>query len=287
MSFGIALSGGGTRGAAHVGVRRALDEFGMVPGSISGTSAGSIAAGLYSLGKSPKELEEIVDYLSENGSYMIDADYMGLLKSISQFFNHKTVTFSGLIKGNRLENYLFYLTEGKSIKDVNIKTIITAVDLYSGQTIAYINSLHGVKQIRNVQWETDVKLCTAMRASSAVPAVFQPKTVDNMCLVDGGVANVLPVNLLIAAGEANVLAVDLSEEYHVSECNNIIEISSHSLSIMSRRLSECITSGEKLLLRPSLPEKAGLLTFKYMKECMAAGYEATKALMPTIKKIFG
>jgi NTE family protein len=286
MAFGIALSGGGTRGAAHVGVLCALEEAGMMPRSISGTSAGSIVAGLYALGFSCRELRGIVADLSKNGVKVIDADYWGLLKSLFQFFTHEPITFSGLIKGDKLEKYLCKLTKGKSIRDVKMKTIITAVDLSRGQTIAYINSLERVKPIDSVLWKTDIKLCTAMRASCAVPAVFQPKKINKLCLVDGGVTDVLPVDLLIAAGEDNVLAVDLAKEYHDPGCDNIIEISSHSLTVMSRRLSELVASGEKLTINPTLPKNAGLLTFKYMNRCMDAGYEATKALMPTIKKIF-
>lgn len=286
MSFGIAFSGGGTRGAAHIGVLLALEEGGMMPSSASGTSAGSIAAGLYALGTTPGELKEVVDYLAKNGAEIIDPDYIGLIKAIYQFFNRKPITCSGLIKGNKLERFLLELTDGKNISALPMRTVLAAVDLFSGQTIAYVNSLEGVKHLKSVQWKTNIPLATAMRASCAVPAVFQPKTVQNMCLVDGGVTDLLPVNLLIAAGESNVLAVSLMENYEVPACNNIIEVSSHSLSIMSRRLSDCMTNGEKLLIRPALPEAAGLLTFEYMKQCMDAGYEATKALLPAIRKLF-
>jgi NTE family protein len=114
MSFGIAFSGGGTRGAAHAGVLRALEEENMLPGSVSGTSAGSIAAGLYAIGMSSKEMEEIVMDLFKHESRIIDADYMGLLKAICQFFRHSPITFTGLIKGDKLENYLSHATRGKT-----------------------------------------------------------------------------------------------------------------------------------------------------------------------------
>jgi len=286
MPFGIALSGGGTRGAAHVGVLIALEEYGMLPSSIAGTSAGSIVAGLYSTGIPPQKLREIVIEFSESGLYFVDADYLGILRLVLQLFNHKAITLSGLLKGNRLEQYLCQLTEGKNINDVTIRTIIPAVDLNSGLTIAYTNSLNDVKQMKRVIWKTDIQICEAMRASCAVPAVFQPKIINNMCLVDGGVTDILPVDLLIAAGEINVLAIDISEDYHTPESNNIIEISSHSLSIMSGCLREYTSSGEKLLLKPSLPDHAGLLTFEQMGKRMDAGYEAARQLMPTIKKIF-
>lgn len=286
MGFGIALSGGGTRGAAHVGVLCALEDAGLLPRSVSGTSAGSIVAGLYALGIPPHVMKEHVIRLAEDGKYLIDADYFGIILSIFQFIGRKTISFSGLIKGSKLENYLDELTESANIRDLSMKTVITAVDLCSKQTIAYINSFLGVKEVPNVRWMTDIRLSEAMHASCAVPAVFQPKNIGTMCLVDGGVTDVVPVDLLIAAGEPNVLGVDLSENYAFHERDNIIEISTHSLEIMMSRLSGYRTTGEKLMLRPALPEGAGLLTFKEMIKCMEAGYEATQVMLPAIKQAF-
>lgn len=285
MSFGLALSGGGTRCAAHVGVLLALEEYQMLPASIAGTSGGGIVAGMYAAGISPQGMKELVEVLSITGFHLIDADYKGMLRAMVEFLRRRPVQFSGLIKGSRMERYFCRHTDNKGMEDAVLRTIITAVDLWSGQTIAYTNTLGGVSPVRNVEWRTDVKLCQAMRATSAVPAVFQPAKFGGMCLVDGGVTNILPVDLLIAAGEPTVLAVDVSKAYSMPDCSSIIEIASHSLSLMSSRLRDYVTSGEKLLMRPSLPEESGLLTFQWMRACMEAGYEATKKLMPTIQKL--
>ncbi len=286
MSFGIALAGGGARGAAHVGVLLALEEAGLVPHSIAGTSAGSIVAGLYATGTTPQTMKEIVEEMSENTAYFLDVDLLGILCSIPQLMAQHTFELSGFIKGKRMERYLCMLTDKKKMKDVNLRTIIPAVDINSGYTIAYTNSLENLKSLERVKWETDILVCEAMRASSAVPAVFQPKRIDGMCLVDGGVTDVLPVDLLLAAGEYNVLAVDVAENYKKPKSDNLFEISSHSLSIMSTRLKECHSHGERLLLKPDLPEESGLLTLNEMVECMDAGYEAANANMEVIKALF-
>ncbi|HEX3037822.1 MAG TPA: patatin-like phospholipase family protein [Oscillospiraceae bacterium] len=286
MSFGIALAGGGTRGAVHVGVLLALEEAELYPTSIAGTSAGSIVAGLYATGTSPQSLKEIVLDMSKRGFYYCDIDIKGILKILPKFLIQHKVGFSGLLKGDRLEQLFCEHTDGKAMKDTNIRTIIPAVDLISGDTIAYTNSLDNVEKIERVQWKTDIPVCQAMRASVAVPAVFQPKCRDGMCLVDGGLTDILPVDLLIAAGEANVLAVDISETYEKPKHNNIIDISTHSLSIMTTRLKESHSRGEKLLLHPNLPEDSGLFSFDEMIDCMQAGYEVTKESIPAIKSIF-
>ncbi len=287
MSFGIALAGGGSRGAAHVGVLLALEESGIYPDSIAGTSAGGIIAGLYATGTTPQMLKKIVLEISKAGKCYLDADLIGIIKMIPQFIADRKIDLTGLIKGDRLEQFLYEQTNGKSIKDANIRTIIPAVDINSGYTIAYTNSLANVRVIDRVKWKTDILMSEAMRASSAVPAIFKPKFINGMCLVDGGVTDVLPVDLLIAAGEYNVLAVDIAQSYKMPPNMNMIDISSHSLSIMSTCLKECHSHGEKLLLKPSLPEQAGLLTLDQMVKCMDAGYEAAKMNIPVIKSIFG
>lgn len=286
MSFGIALSGGGTRGAAHVGVMCALEEANMLPTSVAGTSAGSIVAGLYACGMAPHEMKERIIKLAKDGSSLVDADYLGILGSIAQLFRGKPITLSGFLKGDKLEKYLNGLTNGKNISELKMKTLITAVDLKSGQTIVYINKPDGVKPLENVRWLTNIKISEAMRASCAVPAYFQPKIIDGMHLVDGGVTDVVPVDLLIAAGEPKVLAVDVSENYPYPENGNIIDVCNHSLSILMSCLSQYRASGELLSITPVIPETAGVLTFGEMLTCMDAGYRATKALMPKIKSIF-
>ena len=286
MSFGIALSGGGARGAAHVGVMCALEDAGMLPTSVAGTSAGSIVAGMYALGMPPHVMKEKVYELAEGRVSLVDADFAGIFNSITQLFRGKPIKFTGFLKGDRLEKYLEELTHGQNIASLKMKTIITAVDLFSRKTIAYINAPDGVRPMQNVVWKTGVKLSAAMRASSAVPAIFQPTLMDGMCLVDGGVTDVVPVDLLIAAGEPNVLAVDLSENYPMKQDGNILDICNNALSILMNCLSEYRASGETLMILPALPDTAHVLSFDEMAPCMEAGYQAVKELMPKIKRLF-
>lgn len=286
MSFGIALAGGGVRGTAHVGVLAALEEAGLCPSSVAGASAGSIAAGLLGSGMKAEEMKAVVYDLEQNGKYLVDVDIKGILKCIPNTLLKREFNLTGLIKGNRLEKYLWRLTEGKNIINADRRIVIPAVDLISGQTIAYTNSREGLKPLEMVRWETEGTFAEVMRASSAVPAIFQPKEMGCCCLVDGGVTNVLPVDLLIATGEKNVIAVDIGGRYKMPEKKNIFEVASHSFNIMSSCLKELTSQGERLLLKPPLPDYAGLLTFEYAVECMQAGYDYTKNLIPVIQKVF-
>ncbi len=287
MGFGIALAGGGTRGAAHVGVLLALAEAGLYPSAVAGASAGGIVGGLYAAGISPERLKHILLSLSRSGRELVDPDIKGLLRALLQLLTRRPVTMQGLIKGERLERFLCSLTGGKAMHDLSIRTVIPAVDIRTGETIAYTNTLAGVRPVPRVRWSTEFPLCRAIRASAAFPAVFRPVTQDACCLVDGGLTDNLPVTLLLAAGEPQVLAVDVSEEYEPPEGEGVIDIVSHSLTILTTRLREYVARGETLLLHPRLPEKAGLLTFREMAGCMEAGYQQTKEQIPLIRAVFG
>jgi NTE family protein len=286
VGFGIAFAGGGAKGAAHVGVLKALEENGLYPTSVAGTSAGSIIAGLYAIGMSVHEMENLVRKLTKTGLHLLDPDYKGIFKTVTQFATFHPITISGLIKGEKLEKLICDLTDGKTMRDAKMRTVIPSVDLNSGSTIVYTNTLKGVRSFRNIRWRDDAPLCEAIRASCSIPAVFRPKYIQDMCLVDGGVTDVLPVDLLLSAGENNILAVDISNTYISPKNNNIIEVATHSLSIMQNRLFQYITNGEKLLLKPKLPEDASTLNFLAMNRCMEAGYQAAMESMPMIKALF-
>lgn len=288
----MALSGGGTRGAAHVGVLTALEEEGLLPERIAGTSAGSIVAGLYAYGMEISDMRELVGLLARHGRSLLDPELLCLLSFLPQIITGRRVALTGLLKGNRLLKLLCRLTEGAELSEIPGGILIPAVDLGSGNTITFTNLFKGripisaLKQ-QHVKWVEQGRLCEIMMASSSVPAIFRPRTVENWCLVDGGVTNNLPVDLFLAAGERRVIAVDIGSDYEMPENQSILEIVSHSFSLMSRELKDCRSRGEILLLRPRLPEEAGLLTFDRMKECMEAGYVYTKKQVPRIRRALG
>lgn len=288
--YGLALGGGGTRGAAHVGVLTALEEEGLLPDRIGGASAGSIVAGLYASGMGIGAMRETVKWLARHGRSCIDPDYSGILRFLPQFLMGKETSLKGIIKGNRLRSVLCSLTGGLEIQRNCGGLLIPAVDVNSGNTIVFTNffgeevPFSALRQT-HVKWERTGFLCDIMMASSSVPAVFRPREINGWLLVDGGVTNNLPVDLMIAAGEPKVLAVDIGEDYEMPEDHSMIEIAFHSFSIMSRELKDCRSMGEVLLLKPPMPGGAGLLTFECMEECMEAGYIYAKKMMPRIGRV--
>ncbi len=286
--YGLALAGGGTRGAVHVGVLTALEENGLLPTQVAGASAGSIVAGLYASGMDIGKMRDTVRWLAAHGENYIDPNIIGVILFLPQVLLHRKTSLMGLIKGNRLSDFLCDLTEGIEIQDCKKGLLIPAVDINSGNTVVFTNLFQekvpmSALREENVRWQKNGLLCDIMMASSSVPAVFCPRQINGFMLVDGGVTNNLPVDLLISTGVSNVIAVDIGEAYEMPKDHSIMEISFHSFSIMSRELKDCRSSGEILLLKPPIPKGSGLLTFEYMEECMESGYLYTKKMMPRIK----
>lgn len=287
MPFGIAFAGGGIRGAAHVGVLLALEEHGLKPAAVAGTSAGGLVAGLYAAGLPPVQMRQIILELSRNAAAFADPDLKGILCMIPNLLKKKNnVSCPGLLKGEKMENYLCHLTGGIVLRELPMRVVIPAVDLISSHTVAFTNSLFGIRPTPSVRWYTNARLCDAMRATASLPGIFRPKEVGGMVLVDGGIADVLPVDLLIASGCLSVLAVDVSDQYRMPKRIDLPNVVSHSLAIMETRLRECMTRGERFLLNPPLPETTGVLALEEMPACMEAGYAAAMQVMPQLRAVF-
>lgn len=291
INYGLALAGGGVKGAAHVGVLMALEEEGLLPERIAGASAGSIVAGLYASGMETRELREEVLWLGRHGKGYLDPDIVGILTLIPQMLLGRQVGLSGILRGGRLMEYLCDLTGYAGIEDAKRGILIPAVDLASGDTVVYTNLFFNrrpapaARRQAHVRWEQEGTLGEIMMASSSVPAVFAPRRMGDYWLVDGGVTNNLPVDLLIAAGESCVIAVDIGTEYDAPEDRSVMEVASHSFSIMSRELKDCRSSGEQLLLKPKICAGGGLLDFSCMEECMELGYHYTRGKLAEIRRV--
>jgi NTE family protein len=285
MSCGIALSGGGVGGVAHVGVLKALEEENMLPSCIAGTSAGAIVGGLYACGMNVKQLEALVQELSKNGRKLIQPDYIGIIQSIFQLIFRENLTLSGLLFSNKLEKMLSDLTNGISIKATKIPVALASLNINNGRTIGFVYDKTKISKINGVDWIDDVKLSEAICASAAVPLIFQPRFINELRLVDSGVTDNLPTNMLIAMGERNILDVSISAPDEAPSADNLLEIGTHSIALMGSRLQKYIATGAKAVLSPRLPEDTSLLSFSKMELCIEADYKAAKDAMSTLKKL--
>ena len=133
MSIGIALAGGGMQGVAHIGAIKALEELGIKPDYISGTSSGSIFASMYAMGYT---LEEMFELVKQNYETLVGVEKARIVKAIITYIRQKEIKIDGLINGQKLEDLVTMLAEKKGIKnisDIKMPLAIPTVDTISSK----------------------------------------------------------------------------------------------------------------------------------------------------------
>lgn len=162
-SIGLILSGGGTKGLAHAGALKFLDEKNIRPNQIAGTSAGAIVAALYAWGKSPEEI-------------------LALFQSISLFhWKHLTFKKAGLIDSESFKSYFDAVFKDAVLGDLKIETHITATDMINGSLKIF---------------GPETKIVDAVVASAAYPGLLSPYEIEGNWYSDGGILNHFPSDIL-------------------------------------------------------------------------------------------
>ena len=247
--IGLALGGGAARGFAHIGVIQVLEENGIQPDLVVGTSAGSLVAALYASGKSGAELASLADSMDE--SAFTDWSFPG----------------RGLIRGEALAKYVRDNTGARSIEQMRTPLGIVATDLDSGQPILFQRGDPGV----------------AVRASSAVPAVFQPVRIGTHEYVDGGLVSPVPVRFARQMGAELVIAVDISAAPDGNATGDPMRMLLQTFAIMGRSINHFELRDADVVLRPKLPGVSGA-DFTSRKRSILAGREATLAQLAALRE---
>ncbi len=172
----LALGSGGTRGFAHVGVIKALEEAGIVPDIITGSSSGAVVAALYAGGRSARELEEVARGV-EKGD-LVDFVLIG----------------KGWVKGEALQDFVNRMVDDRPIEKLARPFAVVATAAKSGRMIVFNRGDTGV----------------AVRASASVPNLFIPPIINGEEYVDGGLSSPVPVKVAREMGADIVIAVDVS-----------------------------------------------------------------------------
>ena len=246
---GLALGGGAARGFAHIGVIQVLEENGLRPDLVVGTSAGSLVAALYASGKSGAELGSLADSMDE--SAVTDWSFPG----------------RGVIRGEALARYVREHTGGRTIEQMRMPLGIVATDLDSGEAILFQRGDPGV----------------AVRASSAVPAVFQPVRIGLREYVDGGLVAPVPVRFARQMGADLVIAVDISAAPEGSATGDAMRMLLQTFAIMGRSINHFELRDADVVLRPRLAGVSGT-DFSSRKRSILAGREAALAQLSSLRE---
>jgi NTE family protein len=192
LKIGLALGGGGARGLAHIQVLETLDELGIRPYRIAGTSIGAVIGSLYASGLSGKEIRELVHQWQtprpEKRHGILDRrDLRRWAALLDPSFDR-----SGLFKGEKIIRFLSDFVKCTTFEELKIPLYVTAADYGDASEVVFKSG----------------DLLSAVRASIAIPGVFTPVERDGNLLLDGGVVNPLPYNLLQDECDL-VIAVDV------------------------------------------------------------------------------
>lgn len=285
MSLGIALSGGGTRGAAHIGVLKALEENNIKISYISGCSSGSIVAMLYASGYKASELEKI---FTKYANQIVDYSANGFADLFGGVFKPRGFDFDGIISGDKIEtivNYFCSLKGIRTISDIRVPIGIPAVDINTCKTYMFVSRRGKLVPNDDIEYAIDVPVGKVCRASSAYPVIFKPCFVNGRRLVDGGVKDNVPVDILKNMGARRVIAVNLGYAGQTnSDVDNIIEIAQQSIDIMGYLITKPKLKLADVVIKPKIYDVKLLETSK-IPECIKKGYDATMASMDQIKRI--
>lgn len=246
--IGLALGGGAARGFAHIGVIQVLEEAGIRPDLVVGTSAGSLVAAMWASGKSGVELGSLAESMDETA--LTDWTYPG----------------RGLLRGEGLAKYVREHTEGRSIETMKIPLGIVATDLASGQPILFQRGDPGV----------------AVRASSAVPAVFQPVKIGSREHVDGGLVAPVPVQFARQMGAELVIAVDISASPQDQPTGDAFKMLLQTFAIMGRSLGQYQLREADIVMRPKLQGVSGA-DFGARRLAVLAGREAALTALADLR----
>ncbi len=248
--IGIAFGGGAARGFAHIGVIQVLEEAGIKPTLVTGTSAGSFVAALYASGKTSSQLLQLADTMDE-----------------ATFADWTLPIFSrGMLRGEALARYVQMAVGGRRIEDMGLPLGIVATDLNSGLGVLFQRG----------------DTATAVRASSAVPAVFQPVRIGGRDYVDGGLVSPVPVRYARQMGADLVLAVDISSAPESNPAGDTLQILMQTFTIMAKSINALELREAEVVVRPAL-NTVSSADFGARRRSIQAGRDAMLERLPQLK----
>lgn len=250
--WALALGGGAARGFAHIGVIQVLDAAGLQPDWVVGTSAGSVVGALYAGGLDGVALQQVAAGMEE-----------------AAFADWQLPLFKpGLLRGEALQRFVAARVQSRQLQQLNRPLGVVATDVQSGQGVLFQRG--------------DTAL--AVRASSAIPGVFEPVRIAGRDYVDGGLVAPVPVEQARQMGAELVLAVDISSPPASGTASDVFSLLLRTFSIMGQRINSLALRQADLVVRP---DTLGLssTSFESRAQAIAAGRAAMQAQLPALRAL--
>ncbi|MCD5361358.1 MULTISPECIES: patatin-like phospholipase family protein [Chromobacterium] len=248
--IGLALGGGAAKGFAHVGVIKVLEAAGIKPDLITGTSAGSVVGSLYASGLSGMQLQSRAIQLDESN------------------LTDWTLSSKGVIKGEKLQNWINAQVANKSIEQLPRPFGAVATELDSGRKVVFRLGNTG----------------QAVRASASIPNVFLPVKIGSKSYVDGGLVSPVPVSAAREMGADFVIAVDISARPRKGAATGFLSMLDQSLNIMNGPALAQELKQADVVIRPQVQD-IGSAQFDARHQAILEGERAAQAALPQIRQL--
>ena len=285
-NIGIALGGGGVRGLANIGVLKAMEESGIKPDVISGTSMGAIVGALYADTLSASGTESTIRGVLSSEEFIRQVQKLGSLSGGTDmdrgFFEKmfdtakKGYAFYRFMTKDSVVSQAAYeqiekLVPEKNFSDLKLRFACIALDLVSGNTVIFRSG----------------SLRTAIRASSAVPGVLPPVGMDGRMYVDGGWAESVPISAVKQLGAHFIIASDVTRDITAIEAKtdlkNSMDIMLRANDIVRSSMNMLRTKEADFVIHPEVGD-APWSAFENLDAYITSGYKAAKMAMPSLKK---
>lgn len=245
----LALGGGAARGFAHIGVIKMLESQGIVADYVVGTSAGAVVGSLYASGHDAYAMQKIAQQLDET----IFADW--------------TLGGRGFLKGEALQGFVNQHLRNRPLEGLNKPFAAVATDLKSGERVVFRTGDSGL----------------AVRASAAVPGVFQPTQFGGKSYVDGGLSSPIPVQAAREMGADFVIAVDISARPEGQPVDSLSSVMWQTITIMGGVIGRNELRDADIVIRPNLPYVKSW-DFTARHDAILEGERAAQAALPLIRQ---
>lgn len=286
--IGLVLAGGGAKGAAHIGVLKALEELHVPVDYITGTSMGAYVAGLYATGISADKVEQVVNSIDWNKGYRdrIDrGDRRVRDKEFEDRYQLKTelgLSVSGIVapKG---------VIQGQSMARILRDSVgyIPQLNSFDALAIPFRSVATDIVDLKAVVIDHG-HLVDAMMASMSVPGVLPPYQYNHQLLVDGGVTDNMPVDVAKQMGADKVIAIDISTDYRkLTEFTDLLAVADQLSNYLVRKSTQQqieLLSGDDIYLKPDVGHME-TTEFDRMNEAYEKGYQAVMAHRAAFEKL--
>jgi NTE family protein len=253
IKIALVLGGGAARGFAHIGVIKALEAQGIVPDIIVGTSAGSVVGALYAAGNNGFALHKLA----------LEMEEAQITDWVVPLFNKK----SGVLKGEALQSYINKTLRQTPIEKLKIPFGAVATDINTGLPILFRRGNTGM----------------AVRASSAVPNVFQPVQIGSHTYVDGGLVSPVPVRFAREMGADFIIAVNISSQPEAASPQGEMSVFLQSFSIMGKSINQHELKDADIVIQPKLGTMKGT-DLDGRNIAILAGEQAAANMMEALKR---